>query len=484
MNIAQKLLATIRFQRGMENCLYQSSTGTEVTGAAFLERILRRQKDLADSISADEMVVITSGRGLDFFIDLFTVWTLGAVAVPYSPEDGPDHLKDIKRISGAHQCLDQLLTTPSVSLPATLDEISFIERKPGQPCAVLFTSGSTGTPKGVVLSQKSLLNNAIATHAVTQLDRERLFVNVPFHFTSAICHFLSVCLSSSTFIGSEKKLIYADFVDRFIESDATALGGAPVQIRWLTDATQANALKINKALRFCFSSGDHLSPDVAAKFCDTYPGARLYPAYGLTELGGRFCIHQPGQPSVHPGSVGKPIPGLNVEIFDLDSRSLLPSGEEGMIVASGELIANGYLNNPGETRATFRNGKLYTGDLGFLDENGFLYVVGRADDVFKVNGKKVSSRKIEAELMHSRYFLDVAVVGYDLPVFGTVPIACVVASPEREFHRGLVLKHLRSALPNSHIPHDFILVGEIPRTGSGKLKRAALKALIESRNIR
>jgi len=474
MNIAQDLLDGMS-ARVDEADLYAAPDGTRVSAAEFRRRVARRAADLAPLVAFGEMVIVASGRGLDFFVDMFALWSLGAVAIPYSPADGPDHLRQLQRISGATRCLADA-DVGKVGPGGTA--LRCVERDPSAPCVVLFTSGSTGHPKGVVLSQQVLLGNALSTHEVTRLGGERLFVNVPFHFTSCICHFLSACLSGASFIGLEAKRMYADFVQAFVAAEATALGGAPVQFRWLAEASGAERDYLERHFRFAFSSGDHLPDEVSRQLRERYPRLRLFTAYGLTELGGRYCILRPEETPDHPGSVGRPIPGLAVRIVDSDTGALLPPGEEGEVVASGRLMADGYLNDPEETAAAFRAGSFFTGDLGHLDNDGFLQVTGRASDVFKVNGKKVSALTVAAALMSSGRFADAAVIGKEVPVFGTVPIACCVLRPGTQFEKGPVLRHLREHLPNSHIPHEFVLLDAIPRTGSGKVKRAELRTLI------
>ncbi|MEL0083896.1 MAG: class I adenylate-forming enzyme family protein [Gammaproteobacteria bacterium] len=481
MNIAHYLLATAMKRSATSTGLYQFGDNPATTPEMFLSKIAGRVEQLSGSVTEGEMVLVASGRDFDFFIDLFALWTLGAIAIPYSPADGPEYLQQIRQISGADYCLNGHLSTPKTYSHLTIEDINFTDREPELPCAVLFTSGSTGTPKGVLLSQYSLLNNAIATLSITRLEKERLFVNVPFHFTSAICHFLSACLSESTFLGSETRLIFSDFVQQFVSLQATGIGGAPVQLRWLAEASGANADYLKSSLNFAFSSGDHLAVEISEKLRTNYPKCQLFTVYGLTELGGRFCILRPEETTCHAGSVGRPIPGLTVEVVDANSGEPKHAGDEGIIVAAGELVASGYLNNPVETSEAFRRGNLYTGDLGYIDINGYVFVTGRENDVFKVNGKKVSAQKISSALMLSDYFSDAAVISFHIPIFGTVPIACCVITEGKEFKRGEVLKLLRETLPNNHIPHDFVMLEEIPRTGSGKVKRAELKTLVEQR---
>lgn len=479
MNIASELLNGLAVRMGPAN-LFETDGQPGVTAEAFMLRVANRSHELSDSVSAGEMVIIASGRGIDFFIDMFALWSLSAVAIPYAPSDGPQHLQLLQQISGATLYLDQVNTGTGSGHAGNAQSLQYTQSPASSPCVVLFTSGSTGLPKGVVLSQQVLLGNAKSTWEITKIKGERILVNVPFHFTSCICHFLSACLSGSTFIGIETKYIYSDFVHVFVNAAATGVGGAPVQLRWLAEAGGDEYAYLQDNLKFAFSSGDHLPNEVSAKLRERYLHLRLFTAYGLTELGGRFCILHPEETSAHLGSVGKPIAGLAVRILDPDTGLEVPAGEEGEVVANGSLMSDGYLNDLEETQAAFRDSRLHTGDLGYLDEAGYLHVTGRASDVFKVNGKKVSSISVANALMQTGSFTDAAVVGLEVPIFGTVPIACCVMRPDKHFEKGPVLRQLRESLPNSHIPHAFVMLDAIPRTGSGKVKRSELRCLVSA----
>ncbi len=485
MNIARELMLAILGNGCLPN-MYEGPDGERLTRQHFASSVAIRRRELERHIRANDKVIISAERGIHFYIDLVSVWALGAIAVPYSPSDGKDHLETIRSISNASHLLDDRWELPNSCDEAFLhNEIGeFTKKGEHDCCAVLFTSGSTGKPKGVVLSQHSLLGNAQSTLEITALRNQRLFVNIPFHFTSCICHFLSACISGSTFIGIEKKLMFRDFTSLFAKTKASGFGGAPVQLRWLAESEPEHHEEIKARLKFAFSSGDHLPIDVGQRLCQLFPELELYTAYGLTELGGRFCILKASEQHLYPGSVGKPIGTMSVRIVSMEDQDReVPANIDGLILAKGDLISPGYLNNSDATKRAFRNGSLHTGDIGHLNEDGYLFVTGRANDVFKVNGRKVSAQIISDTLLELDVFTDVAVIGHEVPVFGTVPLAfCVLRNPD-EFRKGIVLKYLRERLPNSHIPHQFIMLDKIPRTGSGKVQRDTLRKLLNSTRV-
>lgn len=463
--------------------IFSDSNAQDLSRNDFLLAVSFRKNMLKNSLSPGDNIMISSGRGIDFFIDLLAVWSLGGIAIPYPNTSSKEAIEKIKNISSATLLLNeklQPLSSQELSSTALCSHtFKTININNQNLCAILFTSGSTGEPKGVMLSSYNLVHNSLNTLKVLKIEKERLFVNVPFHFTSAICHFLACCFSNSTFIGVEDKLMLGAFAESIISSNASGVGGAPVQLRWLNDYTQATKSLSN--LRFFISSGDYLAFDVIEESSVCLPNLNIFVIYGLTELGGRFCILNTGL-TKHNGSVGKPIEGLRIKVFDEDKNIEVPANTEGELVASGSLISKGYYKNTKATEASFHEYGFRTGDLGYIDKLGFVHIKGRADDVFKVNGQKVSSIQIINALLKLSIFSDMAVIPINIDLFGTVPFAFYTLKDGCEFNKGSILKRLRKSLPSNHMPHEFICLKSIPRTGSGKIKRTELVSIITQAN--
>lgn len=463
--------------------------GVRLSQAGFPHHIAMRHAAWKGDIPAPgERVLVATGRGNDVWMDIVSIWALGATAVPLEPSAEPrqlqavlDTARPIRRI-GDFQALDGPAEAPQ-PLPMVSgdagEEHPAPEVTPVAPereAMVLFTSGSTGMPKGVPLTHGALLGNARSTASVIGLhEAQRLFMPVPFRFISAISHFLVTILSGATLIGTERKLIQADLVDRLIECNADAFGGAPVQARWIAQSGE----RIGSRLRWLMSSGDHLPTAVISELRAALPDLAIHTVYGLTELAGRFCALPPQQLDALAGSVGKAIAGFNVSIVTADGRRAV-AGEDGEVWAGGAFVFTGYLNAPDINRRCLGPLGFNTGDIGHKDEDGWLYLTGRSDDVFKSAGLKVSTVEVAAALMDIGMFSDVAVVPWDAPGLGLVPHACVVMKPEIGFQKGRVIRALRDRLPAHCIPRHYLEMGEIPRTGSGKVRRGVLKELLKS----
>lgn len=471
MNLTEEIFKRFVDVKDAKNKVYED-LDIEVSRTQFINLVLTRAEQLKTKLQPGSPVLLRSGRGIYFFIDLLAVWAIGCIAAPCPSEASLPDIDYLKQIVGT----DDVLTESENSDPKTRSLPEYLQADPQAISAILFTSGSTGKPKGVPLSQFSLLGNLISTQNRVKLGGERLLINIPFHFTSAICHFLATLISGSEFIGVETPHIYGDFSDLILDKNATGFGGAPIQAKWLITAPDPIKARLRKELSYVFISGDKLDATDYHAFRKEYPSTTLHVAYGLTELAGRFCIRSSDEPQTPAESVGKPINGLNIEVVDEEGDKLSPL-QVGAIIASGDYLSESYLLPNGRRMPLVRNGRFNTGDEGYLDSDGNVYVTGRLSSNFKVNGVKVSAKLIEKTLIDSGYFEDVSVIGVDIHPFGTVPVAYYQLVDGKEFKKGLILKHLRTHLPNSHIPHTFYSVKLIPRTGSGKVNINKLLAI-------
>ncbi len=209
-----------------------------------------------------------------------------------------------------------------------------------------------------------------------------------------------------------------------------------------------------------------------------FPGARLYSMYGVTECK-RCTWLPPAELDRRPGSVGIPIPGTEAWIVD-DSGERVPAGTVGQLVVRGAHVMQGYWEDPEATRRALRPGLypwenvLYTGDLFRADEEGFLYFVGRMDDIIKTRGEKVSPKEVENVLYELPGVREAAVIGVPDPVLGNA-IRAILATDgtltERE-----VIRHCAARLEEFMVPASVEFRGELPKSDNGKIARRELAA--------
>jgi acyl-CoA synthetase (AMP-forming)/AMP-acid ligase II len=232
-------------------------------------------------------------------------------------------------------------------------------------------------------------------------------------------------------------------------------------------------------LRYLTNTAAALPVDHIARLRAAFPGVTLYSMYGLTECK-RVSYLPPAELDRRPDSVGIPIPNTEVWVVD-EAGALLPPGAVGELVVRGAHVMRGYWNNPEATARTFRPGRfpgelvLYTGDLFRMDEDGFMYFVGRKDDIIKCRGEKVSPREVENALYALPAIAEAAVIGVPDEVLGEAVRAVIVPVEGAALTEREVIAHCRRRLEDYMVPSQIEFRDALPKTSSGKIAKNLLR---------
>ncbi len=453
----------------------------------FNNTCLAWSEKLRDEFNAGDRIGLWFERDPAFWFALFASWYCELIPVVLNPT--LPRSTNLEIIAGLG--LTGVFTAPDLEPPwsgkvhicGNLREKSIDSLPSNLPrkidtAAILMTSGTTGISKGVILSHKSLGGNshAMGKRLGLNLDDRWLFTTPPY-FTSTISHFLATLQSGATSVAIHDDFLFpAQLLSMINEFKVTGYGCSPLQTRWLIDVIES--CDTVPTLKTIMTSGDALPPFVARNFLKKMPSSKLHIVYGLTELGGRFCSLNPSLVKHIPESVGTPINGLHSLVIN-EKGTVAGPNEEGEVYAYGDYLMDGYLNLPEITNITITENGLKTGDLGYKDSQGNLFLKGRLDDVFKSSGEKVSRVLIEQELLSLNIFQDVAVLPVPDEFLGLIPKVYYVCAPGQYFERSYILKKLTKRLPDTHIPNLFKAVPTIPRTGSGKLIKRELQRFEE-----
>jgi long-chain acyl-CoA synthetase len=200
----------------------------------------------------------------------------------------------------------------------------------------------------------------------------------------------------------------------------------------------------------------------------------LYVMYGATEAAARLAYLEPAELDRRIGSIGRAIPNVELRILREDG-TVAAAGEVGELVARGSTIASGYWNAPDETRARFGADGYRTGDLGYADLDGYLFLVGRLHDMLKVGAHRVGAREIEDILHEHPGVYEAAVVGVEHQVLGEAPAAFVAGRDSMSLNPDDILAFCRERLPEYKVPVRVTLVAELPKSASGKIDRTKLR---------
>jgi acyl-CoA synthetase (AMP-forming)/AMP-acid ligase II len=217
-----------------------------------------------------------------------------------------------------------------------------------------------------------------------------------------------------------------------------------------------------------------MAPKTIKSLIDAFPDKQLFIMYGQTEAAPRVTWLPPDQLKDKLGSIGIPLNGVQVDILDPDGNSV-PTGETGELVVRGPNVMLGYWNQPEEQELVLKNGALYTGDLGYKDDDGFLWIEGRSKEIIKSGGNRVSAKEIEDVLLSSEAVLEAVVVGMPDDLLGEAIIAVVAAKPDITLTEEELKKHCRVHLPMHKLPQRFVIMKSLPKQDTGKVNKLLLK---------
>jgi long-chain acyl-CoA synthetase len=263
----------------------------------------------------------------------------------------------------------------------------------------------------------------------------------------------------------------ADVLDVLERDRCTVIGGVPTMLHAL--AQQDIAGRDLSALRVAVSGGASLPEDIMRTFEGMY-GIEVLEGYGMSETASTSSFNRPGDRRVL--SIGKPIWGVTMRVADPSDRPLPPGPENvGEILIRGHNVMKGYLGRPEATAETLRGGWLHSGDLGYVDSDGFFFIVDRAKDLVIRGGFNVYPREIEEVLYAHPDIVEAAVIGKRDERLGEEVVAVVVARPGSELGEQDVIAYCRERLAAYKYPREIRFLGELPKGPSGKILKAALR---------
>jgi len=347
---------------------------------------------------------------------------------------------------------------------------------PADDCAVIiFTSGSTGQKKGVMLTHANLIANTRSIIQYLNITyKDRMMVVLPFFYCygASLMHTHirmggSLVLSDTPFLGGALKAI-----NRF---HCTGFAGVPSTYLILIHKTPFLQMTF-PSLRYFTQAGGHLPSSVIFQIASTFPDKEFFVMYGATEATARLSFLPPDVLFEKPDSIGKGIPGVFLKVLNEEGHNAMP-GETGEIVAAGDNIMAGYFDDPDETAKVIKEGWYHTGDLATVDEDGFIYIVGRKGSFIKSAGFRVSPLEIEDIILQFDGVDACIVFGMPDSIFGEAIIACIQSSRDEDVIIPPLQKYCKTHLPSHKQPTAFHVLGDLPLNSSGKPDRDTIKKM-------
>lgn len=493
-------VALERAANAAPNAVAVEAGDTELSYAELAERVAGVARQLrAAGAKPGDRVAIFLDKTIDCVIALFGTWAAGNVAVPVNERLRSRQVKYILEHSGSrilvsHKRKLRAITLDPDSSPTLLEVESpagaadgerarGAERDPSANAAILYTSGSTGAPKGILLSHDNLEAGArIVSEYLGITHHDRLLSVLPFSFDYGLNQLLSSVYSGARVI-LQRSTLPADVCRTLERREITGFAGVPplwVQLA-APDTSPFFRLRFPK-LRYLTNSGGVFPVELVRRYSEQLPGASIFLMYGLTEAF-RSTYLPPDQLDARPSSMGRAIPETEVMVVN-DAGELCGSDEVGELVHRGPTVAKGYWRDPEASAAVFRSDTLpggnpeqyvvYSGDLVRRDAEGFLYFMGRRDQMIKSQGYRISPEEVEEIVFESGLVREVVAKGEADDAAGQVVVLhCVAADPAR-FSEAALLEHCNREMPRYMVPQRIAIHADLPRTASGKVDRKAV----------
>ncbi|SEP30583.1 amino acid adenylation domain-containing protein [Methylobacterium sp. ap11] len=466
----------------------------------------------ARGVERDDRVVVQMENGWQAVVSLFAVLKAGAVLSLVNPTVKPDKLSYILQNCEARALLirgglaaaaaEWIAAVPSLAVTiadgeaAGLDDAVAFDSclAPARPlphggidsdlAMLVYTSGSTGRPKGVMMTHRNVDAAATSiTGYLRSVEDDVVLSVLPLAFDYGLYQVLMAAKVGARLVLEPSFAYPQAILARMREEGVTGLPLVPTMAALILRMRSLAPGSV-PTLRYLTNTAAALPVPHIERLRRLFPGAALYSMYGLTEC--KRCTYLPPEHlDGRPGSVGIAIPNTQARVVD-EAGLPVPPHVVGELVIRGPHVMQGYWRDEAATRAALQPGwnpwerVLHTGDLFFSDADGFLYFVGRKDDIIKTRGEKVAPKEVEAVLHALPGIAEAVVVGLSDPVLGQSILALVVAS-DPGLTAADVMRHCRAHLEDFMVPQAVEFRAELPKTETGKIsRRLAAEILLEA----
>ena len=459
------------------------------------KELLNKVNKLASHLYADlgtgKEIMLLSENNVFFIVSYLSIIKSGNVVVLLDTKISENDLKNIlekcsisaffvqDKFQGKLD-LNKKICTEAIleNLPEGKNEFK-IETKDEDTAEIIFTSGSTGEKKGVMLTHKNIRANTESILEYQGLtENDRIEVVLPFFY----CYGLSllhthlrahgsIVLNDSIFLGS--------VINEIRKYHCTGFAGVPSTYQILINKT--NFLEQDfPSLRYLAQAGGKLANNSILKIADAFTQKLFFVMYGATEATSRLSYLPPQLVKEKLGSIGKGISGVKLEVRDANGKPIKPN-EVGEIVAAGDNITKGYYKDLEATNKVLNNGWYSTGDLATIDDDGFIYIVGRLSSIIKSAGFRITPFEIEDVVVSLDGVLNCAVMGMPDDIMGEAVIAVVEAKEPTKELKDKITSHCNRVLPSYKVPKNIVFIDKIPLNSSSKMDRNKIKEILMSK---
>lgn len=384
-------------------------------------------------------------------------------------------LRDRPDLPGRHMTMKAFLADAGA---ADADKVrSLPDPQPEAVCEILFSTGTTGKSKGVLLTNRANVANAQNIIAGTEMEADSVEVMpLPLNHAHGLRTAYAHLLNGSTCLILNGITLPRVVLNKMEEFGANAMDLTPSAAEMLIQTTGEKLHALSSGIRYIEVGAAFLPESTKEKLRTCFPSSRLYNFYGSSESG-RCCVLNFAKVTDRPGCIGKPVPNAAFLFLDEDGNAISSDAEHtGILACRGTMNMTGYWNEPELTKETLRDGYVITADLSYMDSEGYVYVLGRRDDVINYKGIKISPDEIEEAALTCSFVADCACIPLKDELAGQVPKLFVVLDPAREadYSEEALYEYLKTRIDDNRMPRQIEVIGEIPRTYNGKIQRRKL----------
>jgi long-chain acyl-CoA synthetase len=365
-------------------------------------------------VGQNQNIILISENNLFFIKAYLAIIKSGNICVPLDPGIEKENLSYIIRIINPKLTFTTKSITQKLSLDSSncffpesinseTDEISSyipdIKINESDCTEILFTSGSTGRPKGVMISHKNLIANTSSILSYLKLNHDdRMLVVLPFYYCYGLSLLHTHLRSGGSIVLNNSFIFLGKFIRNLIDYNCTGFAGVPSHFQILLRKSDSFKKSDFPALKYVTQAGGYLATTLIDEFRESFPNVKFYVMYGQTEATARLSYLSPEMYSVKKGSIGKGMLGVELQIINEVGR-IVKHGKTGEVIARGENIMIGYYKDSEDIENVLKNGWLHTGDLGTMDNDGYIYLTARKKEIIKVGGKRISPKEIESVIL-------------------------------------------------------------------------------------
>ena len=448
-------------------------------------------------VQKGDFVMLQGVSKPDYVVAYLAIQYLGAVSIPTDKAAKEENILDVYRYTQPRVMLTDLPITADdvnmVSLEKLYEDVAVETQEKGveetvppytvpeasAAAEILFTTGTTGKPKGTMLSIGNIYASMHNTwHGVGMITEDCVLIPLPLNHSLGM-RVLRTALYIGASVVIQNGFTFAKEIDNNItEFSCTGMVSVPASMELMYRQMRRHFQRIMGQLRYIEVGAGSLGYAMKKKLIEEIPNTRVVNTWGSTETGGAIFLCIPEHPDKLT-SLGHPIDTVELKVIDTEGNDITEKARDidsaGRMVLRGDMQMMGYYKMPEATAEALVDGWLYTNDIIYTDEDGYVYMLGRADDIINVGGEKVSPLEVENVAQEFEEIRECACIGIKDPddVLGQIPVLFVV--PEnKEFHPELLTRFMSARVEKYKLPLRFEIIEELPRNRMQKLNRKEL----------